>query len=173
MLPPVVISWRSVLAAVEEPNRLVALLISGTGPVVPTEYCTAVRPVMNTALPLALMQVSVALPLPDWNRSPSRPPQPEVAPSGLLACQKLCWSLWLNNLGGRRTELAVYCALVVGWISVPTFSTTAIRPALQIGSSGLSVGASAYCRPPGSAAAGSSKVAVSASRLWARFERAA
>ena len=33
-------------------------------------------------LPEALMQVSVALPLPDWSRSPIRPPQPEVAPSG-------------------------------------------------------------------------------------------
>ena len=42
---------------------------------------------LATALALALMQVSVAVPLPDCSRSPIRPPQPLVAPSGLVACQ--------------------------------------------------------------------------------------
>ena len=119
------------------------------------------------------MQVSVEEPLPLWNRSPIRPPQPEVAPSGLLACQKLCWSLWLNNLGGSGTELLVYCALVVGWISDPTFSATAILPALNSGSSGAIVGASAYCRPPGSALTGLSTVASSVFRASAILLRAA
>jgi len=60
-----------------------------------------------TLFPAALMQVRVEVSLPDWKRSPIRPPQPEIAPSGLDACQKLCWSLWLNNLGGSGTFLAV------------------------------------------------------------------
>ena len=56
--------------------------VSPIGPEVVTEYCTAALPVRNTALPLTFMQVVVAVPLPAWNRSPIRPPQPEVAPSG-------------------------------------------------------------------------------------------
>ncbi len=89
------------------------------------------------------MQVSAELPLPDWYRSPIRPPQPDTAPSGLDAWKKLCWSLWLNSFGGRRTDLLKYCARVVGWISVPTFSATAIRPASNSGRSGSIAGASA------------------------------
>ena len=44
-------------------------------------------PVRNTALPAGLMQVRVAVPLPDCSRSPMRPPQPDAAPSGEDACQ--------------------------------------------------------------------------------------
>ena len=73
------------LATVAEPNSVVASLSRGIGPPVPIEYCSACLPVRYTALPLALMQVSVAVPLPLWNTSPIRPPQPEVAPSGLEA----------------------------------------------------------------------------------------
>ena len=72
-------------AAVAEPYSDEALLRSATGPPVPTAYWMADLPVRYTALPLALMQVRLALPLPDWSRSPIRPPQPLVAPSGLLA----------------------------------------------------------------------------------------
>ena len=46
-----------------------------------TWYCTAECPDWNTALPATLTQVNVALPLPAANRSPMRPPQPEVTPS--------------------------------------------------------------------------------------------
>ena len=83
------------------------------------------------ALPLVLMQVSAAVPLPFWNTSPIRPPQPLVAPSGLEAWKKLCWSLWLNSFGGRRTVRLLYWVLVVGSTSVPTFSATAILPAAK------------------------------------------
>src|SRR5258708_3521766 len=102
-----VISARKLLIAVVEPNRVPALPSRGTGPVVATLYWTAVLPARKTLLPDALMQVRVEVPLPDWNRSPIRPPHPEGAPSGLEACQKLCWSLWLNNLGGSCTLRAV------------------------------------------------------------------
>ena len=39
----------------------------------------------------------------------------------------------------------LYWALVVGWMSVPMLSTTAMRPASNTGSSGASPGASANC----------------------------
>jgi hypothetical protein len=81
------IRLRSVPIAVVEPNTVLLLPSSEIGPLVLTEYWIAVLPVRNTALPLALTQVSVAVPLPLWNRSPMRPPQPELAPSGLDACQ--------------------------------------------------------------------------------------
>jgi hypothetical protein len=78
-----------------------------------------VLPLMNTALPLTLTQVKVAWPLDDRNRSPMRPPQPEVAPSGNEDCQTDCWSLCENSLGGNGTLRALYCASVVGWIRCP------------------------------------------------------
>src|SRR5574341_1596058 len=99
---------------------------------------------MNTALPETLTQVKVALPLPAMNKSPMRPPQPEVAPSAPEDCQNDCWSLCENSLGGSGTDLAVYSALPVGWISVPTLSSTPMRPASNQGRSGANSGASAY-----------------------------
>src|ERR1044072_1487053 len=85
-----VISARRVLIPVAAPNRGEAFFRSGTGPVEVTAYWAAARPERKTLLPDALMQVRVAVPLPDWRRSPMRPPQPDVAPSGFDACQKLC-----------------------------------------------------------------------------------
>ncbi len=113
-------------------------------------------------MPETLTQVKVALPLPATKRSPMRPPQPDAAPSGDCDCQYDCWSLCENSLGGNGTDPAVYCALVVGWTSVPTLSITPSLPALKIGSSGASSGAIAYWRPFGSATEGTSVVAVSA-----------
>ena len=101
--------------------------------------------------------------MPDSNRSPVRPPQPDTAPSGEDDCHTDCWSLCEKSLGGKGTDFARYCALVVGCMSVPTFSMTPIWPALKIGTSGPSSGASAYCRPPAKATDGVSAVAVSAS----------
>src|SRR5512143_1551712 len=99
---------------------------------------------MNTALPDTLTQVKVALPLPAIRRSPMRPPQPEVAPSGDDDCQNDCWSLCENSLGGSGTERLVYWVLSVGCINVPMFSSVASRPLWNSGSSGASSGASAY-----------------------------
>jgi hypothetical protein len=82
------------------------LLSNGTGPVVVTPYWTAVLPERKTLFPDALMQVSVAVPLPAWSRSPIRPPQPEVAPSGLEACQKLCALIGVGGLAGRLDQRA-------------------------------------------------------------------
>jgi hypothetical protein len=90
-----------------------------------------------------------------------RPPQPEVAPSGLLACQTDCWSLCENSFGGSGTERAVYCALVVGTISGPTLSSTPRRPASNTVFNGASSGASANWRPPGKAIVGASTVPAS------------
>ena len=53
-----------------------------------------------------------------------RPPQPDVAPSSADDCHTDCWSLCENSLGGKGTERARYCALVVGCTSVPTLSIT-------------------------------------------------
>src|SRR3954471_24539871 len=102
-----------------------------------------------------------------------RPPQPELAPSGDDACQYDCWSLCENSLGGSGTDPARYCALVVGATSVPTFSSTAILPASNSGSSGASAGASAYCTPPGRAVAGLSSVGARVARAIARLGRIA
>ena len=135
-----------------------------TDPVGDTWYCTAVLPAMNTALPETLTQVKVAFPLPATKRSPMRPPQPDVAPSGDDDCQTDCWSLCEKSLGGSGTDFAVYCAFVVGCTSVPTLSMTPRCPASNSGSSGASSGASAYWRASGSGVAGASAVAASASR---------
>ena len=75
-------------------------------------------------MPDTLTQVNVAVPLPAIIRSPMRPPQPDVAPSGADDCHTDCWSLCENSLGGSGTARARYCALVVGCTSVPTFSNT-------------------------------------------------
>src|SRR6218665_4222140 len=96
-----------------------------------TWYCTACWPDMKTALPETLMQVKVVLPLLDRTWSPRRPPQPEMAPSGMLDCQTLCWSLCENSLGGRGTLWALYWARLVGCARVPTLSSTPILPASQ------------------------------------------
>ena len=142
-----------------------------TDPAVDTWYCTASRPLMKTALPLTFTQVKVDLPLPDWNRSPTRPPQPEVAPSGSELCQTDCWSLCENSLGGSGTLLALYWARVVGWIRVPTLSSTPMRPASNRVLSGASSGASAICRPPGRATLGVRAVAARLARAVARLPR--
>ena len=118
-----------------------------TAPAVLTWYCTASRPLMNTALPLAFTQVKVVRPLLDRNKSPMRPPQPEVAPSGFELCQTDCWSLCENSLGGSGTLAAVYCALVVGWTRVPMLKITPNSPLLKMGIKPLSSGANATWRP--------------------------
>ena len=134
----------SAVDAAVEPNSGFFRPVSGTEPPGVTWYCTAALPDMNTALPDTFTQVKVALPLPDSNRSPRRPPQPEVAPSGDDDCQTDCWSLCEKSLGGSGTDFAVYCAFVVGCTSVPTLSITPSLPASNSGSSGASSGASAY-----------------------------
>src|SRR5258705_1528921 len=149
---------------VAEPNSGFLTPLSAAGPLGETWYCTAVWPDRNTALLDTLTQVKVALPLPASNKSPMRPPQPEVAPSGADDCQTDCWSLWENNLGGSGTDFALYCAFVVGCTSVPTFNITASRLLVNSGSSGASSGASAYWMPPGSAVVGVSSVGVRALR---------
>ena len=73
--------------AAAEPNRGERMPFTATDPLDVTWYCTAFLPARYTALPDAPMLVKVALPLPDANRSPMRPPQPEVAPSGEDDCQ--------------------------------------------------------------------------------------
>ena len=133
----------------DEPNSGALSPLKATGPDVDTWYCTAVFPERKTALPDTLTQVKVAFPFPDTKRSPILPPQPDAAPSGADDCQTDCWSLWENSFGGRGTEAFVYCALVVGWINVPTLSITPMCPVEKSGNSGDSSGASAYCRPPG------------------------
>ena len=87
---------------------------------------------MYTALPDTFTQVKVALPFEFRNRSPSRPPQPEVAPSGSDDCHTDCWSLCENSFGGSGTLRALYSARVVGWIKVPTLSSTPSLPASKI-----------------------------------------
>ncbi len=154
-----------------EPNSGFLMPFTGTEPVVVTWYCTALWPERYTALPATLMQVNVLLPLPAANRSPMRPPQPEVAPSGESDCQNDCWSLCENSLGGSGTERAVYWALVVGCTSVPTLSSVAILPASKIGSSGASPGASAYWRSLGRAVVGLSTVGPSVARSMAMLLR--
>ena len=81
--------------------------------------------------------------------------------------------MWLNNFGGNGTFLARYCALVVGWINVPTLSTAAILPALNTGSSGANAGASAYWMPPASGVAGVNAVAARSARGMAMVLRSA
>src|SRR4051812_47329168 len=102
-----------------DPNSALFTPLTAMAPPLPTWYCTADWPVRYTALPLTLMQVNVELPWPGANRAPMRPPQPVRAPSGSDDCQYDCWSLCEKSLGGRRTERAEYCALVVGCTSVP------------------------------------------------------
>ena len=156
-----------------EPNSGVFSAASGTEPLAVTWYCTALCPDRYTALPAALTQVKVALPLPAANRSPMRPPQPDVEPSGADDCQTDCWSLCENSLGGNRTDWLVYSSLLVGCTSVPRLSITAIWPALKIGTSGNNPGASAYWRPAASAMVGASTVPASVSRAIAMDVRCA
>ena len=80
-------------------------------------------------MPETFTQVKVALPLLAANRSPMRPPQPEVAPSTADDCHTDCWSLGENSLGGSGADLLVYRGFVVGCTSVPTLSITPIQPA--------------------------------------------
>ena len=142
-----------------------------TAPLVPSWYCTACCPLRNTALPVTEMQLNTLPPLPCSIRSPMRPPHPLRAPSGWSLCQVLCWSLCENSLAGSRTDLAWYCATVVGCTSGPTLSCTASRPLSNSVFSGASDGASAYCKPEGRATEGASVVAASASRAMARLPR--
>src|SRR5688572_21626341 len=66
-------------------------------------------------------------------RSARRPPQPVAnGLSGRLLCHSTCWSLCEKSCGGRGTDRALYCALVVGTTSVPTFAMSAILPASKI-----------------------------------------
>jgi len=57
---------------------------------------------MNTALPETLMQLKVALPLLARNWSATRPPQPEVAPSGRDDCQRLASAREARPSGERN-----------------------------------------------------------------------
>src|SRR5690606_14328803 len=102
---------------------------NGIAPEGLTWYCSASRPETNTALPEAEMQVSSDCSLLDNARSPSRPPQPIVEPSLPSACQKLCWSLCENSLGGSgyfaRSGL-LYSASVSGVISEPTLDRKSV-----------------------------------------------
>src|SRR5258706_8478105 len=50
------------------------------------------------------------------------------APSAAPACHSDCWSLWENRLLGKVACFAMYCALVVGVISVPTLARIASWP---------------------------------------------
>ena len=130
-----------------DPNSGLRMASNATGPRGDTWYCTAERPDTNTALPDTLTQVNVALPLPAANRSPMRPPQPDVAPSGADDCHTDCWSLCENSLGGNGTERLVYWVLVVGTISGPTLAMMASLPASQMVLSGASSFGSANWRP--------------------------
>ena len=96
-------------------------------PLLPTWYWRTSCPDSHTALPLAEIDVKIARWLADANRSPRRPPQPTVAPSGWNDCQVFCWSLCENRLAGRGCPALAYCALVVGRVSGPTLGTMARR----------------------------------------------
>ena len=165
---------RSASEQVWEPNSVLVTPLIATAPAVDTWYWTACCPAMKTALPDALMQLKLALALLARNWSPMRPPQPEVAPSGLAACHTLCWSLCEKSFGGKGTDCALYCAKVVGCTSVPTLSSTPILPASNNALSPPICGASAICLPalPSNAGALDVKaVAASASRAVARLWR--
>ena len=96
-------------------------------PLVLTWYCWIDSPASHTALPAAEIEVNTGLPLLDASRSPMRPPQPRVAPSGASACQVFCWSLCENRLAGLGCEFWPYCALLVGMTSGPMFGRMARR----------------------------------------------
>jgi hypothetical protein len=166
-----VVRLRSASLQAVEPNSGALMPRKATEPVGATWYCTACCPLMYTALPLTFTQVKVAWLFDDRNKSPMRPPQPEVEPSGSELCQTDCWSLCENSLGGSGTLLALYCASVVGCMSVPTFSSTAMRPASNSVFSGASSGASAIWRAFGRATLGVSAVAAKVSRGSARVWR--
>ena len=168
-----VISARSSFAQELEPNIWLPMPVIGFLPPGPVRYWKACSPAWNTALPETLMQVSPARPLAESIRSAMRPPQPVRAPSTLDDCQRLAWSLWENSLGGAGTAPERYCASVIGAISVPMFSITASRPPSKTGLIADSPGASAICRPSGSATVGASAVAASASRPIASVGRIA
>ncbi len=116
-------SSAALTAGVDQRNRLTGR--NGIAPLGAIWYCSASRPETNTALPDAEMQVSNDCSLLDSARSPSRPPHPTVEPSLPSACQKLCWSLCENSLGGSgyfaRSGL-LYSASVSGVTSEPTLS---------------------------------------------------
>src|SRR6185436_847320 len=115
------------------------------------------------------MQVSSAfgvLLLLDNAMSPSRPPQPTVAPSLPSDCQIDCWSLCENSFGGSGFAtllVELYCASEVGFTSGPTFSCTASLPWSHSDLSPANCGASAYCRLSVSVCATSGVRAVGAS----------
>ena len=123
-------------------------------PLVLTWYWRITLPDRNTALPEADTAVNTVRALALASRSPMRPPQPSVAPSGPSACQVLCWSLWEKSRAGTATLPALYCALVRGAISGPTLGTMARRRSLSnIVCRLLISGCSAKLRPCGRAGA--------------------
>src|SRR5438045_3048559 len=90
-----------------------------------TWYCWTLCPVSHTALPDVDIDVKIERLFCDIIRSPSRPPQPTVAPSGLKDIQVFDWSLCENSIAGRRPVPLLYVALVSGSISGPTLETIA------------------------------------------------
>ena len=105
------------------------------------------------------MQVKADPPaLPAWNKSPMRPPHPELAPSGLEDCQYDCWSLCEKSLGGKLAPPAVYWALVMGCTKLPILRRTLNAPELKRGIKAANSGALAYCCAPGNGVAGLSTV---------------
>ena len=81
---------RKLVAAALELNRVPVNPPICTAPPLPTWYWNTDCPAMNTALPEAEMLVKVAAVFELATRSPKRPPQPTLAPSGARACQVDC-----------------------------------------------------------------------------------
>ena len=78
----------STSAQAADPARLLFLIaLIAIAPDVVIWYCDVDLPAKKTALPLRPIDVNVAEPLLLANISPKRPPQPEVAPSGIDDCQ--------------------------------------------------------------------------------------
>src|SRR5687768_2957031 len=96
-------------------------------PLVLTRYWRTDWPDSQIALPEAEIAVKTAREFCDAKRSPMRPPQPVVAPSGSKESQVLDWSLCEKRLAGFGCERSAYCALVVGITSGPVLGRMARR----------------------------------------------
>src|SRR5579871_1267443 len=108
----------------------------GIGPAEVTFNWNEDWPARKRAIPAVEMQVNMELEfmLMLSIRSATAPPQPTCSalpPLEAIACQAAVWSKCENNDAGRGTEFALICVFVAGSISVPTFATTAPRPALK------------------------------------------
>ena len=140
---------------VAEPNREAALLSSGTGPVVVDAILDrgAAREEDRIAGRVDAGEAGAAVAGLRAGRRSARPsprsrlPGCRPARSSAGRCARTAWA---------AAARSCWCSavLLVGWTRVPTLSTTASRPASKTGMSGASSGASAYWRPPGSAAPG-------------------